>query len=310
MITLYKTNDTNLETIHEIKHNGWINMVDPTEEEISRISQALTIPRDFIQAALDIDERPRIDKEGNINLILLRIPYYQGRFHDIPFATIPFGIILTDGLIITICKIKSDILEKFITGRVSGFSTSKRLRFTLKIFMQTAQKYLSDLNTIDEEVDKLEDQLQRSMRNEELLDFLKYQKSLVYFTTSLKSNELMMERIQRSHLFELYPDDGELLDDVLIENRQAIEMVEISNDILNQMMDAFASIISNNLNAVMKFLASVTIILTLPTLVASFYGMNVSLPFQDSPYAFYLTLFISLTISIFAVFLFLKKDWF
>jgi len=310
MITIFMTKKNKLEPVQEITRNCWINMVNPTEEEIAHISKELSIPRNFLTAALDVDERPRTDKEENMILILWRIPFYQGQSHDIPFATIPFSVILTDSLIVTVCKGESDIIDHFTSGSVNGFSTAKRNRFILQLFLYTAKKYLSDLRTIDRAVDSLEDQLQQSMRNEELLEILKYQKSLVYFTTSLKSNELMMERIQRSHLFELYPDDSELLDDVLIENRQAIEMVGISNDILSQMMDAFASIISNNLNVVMKFLASVTIILTLPTLVASFYGMNVTLPLQNSPYAFYLTLFISFAISVVAVIIFLKKDWF
>jgi magnesium transporter len=310
MITISMTKKTKLEPIQEITSNCWINMVNPTEDEVSRISEKLSIPRDFLTAALDVDERSRTDKEGNTILILWRIPYYQGQSHDIPFTTIPFSVILIDSQIITVCKEESDIIEHFTSGRVPGFSTVKRNRFILQLFLFTAKKYLSDLRTIDRGVDLLEDQLQKFMRNEELLEILKYQKSLVYFTTSLKSNELMMERIQRSHLFEMHPDDSELLKDVLIENRQATEMVDISNDILSQMMDAFASMISNNLNVVMKFLASVTIILTLPTLVASFYGMNVTLPLQNTPHAFYLTLFISFAISVVAVIIFLKKKWF
>ena len=205
---------------------------------------------------------------------------------------------------------ENEVIQDFITGQVAGWSTAKRNRFLLQILLKTATKYLRYLRKIDRKVDELEDKLQLSMRNKELLELLKYQKSLVYFTTALKSNELMMERLQKSQLFEMHPDDKDLLEDVLTENQQAIEMVGISNDILSQMMDAFASIISNNLNVVMKFLTSVTIILMLPTLIASLYGMNVGLPLQNSPYAFLLTLLVSFVLSLLVVLVFLKKDWF
>ena len=285
-------------------------MVDPDEGEITRLCQKLDIPQDFISASLDIDERSRMDREENAILILLRVPYHAGESADVPYATIPLGIILTENIIVTVSKAENVILQDFIDGKVARFSTVKRNRCILHILLRTAKQYLRDLRKINHQVDYLEDKLQLSMRNEELLGLLKYQKSLVYFTTALRSNELMMERLQRSRLFDNYPEDEELLDDVLTENRQAIEMVGIASDILSQMMDAFASIISNNLNVVMKFLTSATIILMIPTLVASFYGMNVGLPLQNSPFAFLLTLVLSFTISIVVVYIFWKRDWF
>ncbi|MEN6409710.1 MAG: magnesium transporter CorA family protein, partial [Anaerolineaceae bacterium] len=158
--------------------------------------------------------------------------------------------------------------------------------------------------------DGLEDRLQMSMRNKEVLELLKYQKSLVYFTTALKSNELLMERLQRSQLFRMYPDDEDLLEDVLTENQQAIEMTNIANNILSGMMDAFASIISNNLNVVMKFLTSMTIVLSLPTIVTSFFGMNVQLPFASSPYAYLIVIAIFMFMSAVTIFIFTRRDWF
>jgi len=310
MITIFMSKGNSLESIDELARDSWINVVDPSEDEIAYLCRELNIPQDFVMAALDIDERARTDKEGDAVLILWRVPLYQGRSADIPFTTIPFGVILTTNVVITICKMENDIVQAVVNDQVSGLSVAKRNRFTLQLLLLTASRYLRYLRRINREVDRLEDELQLSMRNEELLELLKYQKSLVYFTTALKSNELMMERLQRSRLFEMYPDDGDLLDDVLTENRQAIEMVSIANDILSQMMDAFASIISNNLNVVMKFLTSVTIVLMLPTLVASFYGMNVRLPLQDSPYAFLFTLIVSFVLSFAVVLVFLKKDWF
>jgi len=310
MITIFMSKGNSLESIDELARDSWINVLDPSEDEIAYLCRELSIPQDFVMAALDIDERARTDKEGDAVLILWRVPLFRGRSADIPFTTIPFGVILANNVVITICKMENDIVQAVVNDQVSGLSVAKRNRFTLQLLLLTASRYLRYLRRINRKVDRLEDELQLSMRNEELLELLKYQKSLVYFTTALKSNELMMERLQRSRLFEMYPDDGDLLDDVLTENRQAIEMVSIANDILSQMMDAFASIISNNLNVVMKFLTSVTIVLMLPTLVASFYGMNVRLPLQDSPYAFLFTLIVSFVLSFAVVLVFLKKDWF
>ena len=310
MITVLKGERGGLEKINELASNIWVNVIDPSADEITRLRRELGIPHDFLIASLDIDEKARTDREENVRLILLRVPYFQGQSADVLFTTIPLGIILTDNLIVTVCKVESDVIQDFLTGQVAGWSTAKRNRFLLQILLKTATKYLRHLRQVDKEIDALEDKLQLSMKNKELLELLKYQKSLVYFTTALRSNELMMERLQKSQLFEMHPDDEDLLEDVLTENQQAIEMVGISNDILSQMMDAFASIISNNLNVVMKFLTSVTIILMLPTLVASFYGMNVGLPLQNSPYAFLLILIFSLAISFVVVLVFLKKNWF
>jgi magnesium transporter len=188
--------------------------------------------------------------------------------------------------------------------------TAKRNRFILRLLLATANRYLSYLREIDKIVDTVEDRLQLSQRNRELLELLKYQKSLVYFTTALKTNELMMERLQRWQFFRMYAEDEDLLEDVLTENQQAIEMVNISTNILSSTMDAFASIISNNLNAVMKFLASATIVVNLPTIVFSFFGMNVNLPFAGFDYAHVIILGISIAISLVVIFMFIRRDWF
>jgi magnesium transporter len=241
---------------------------------------------------------------------VLQIPYFQGETTDIPYITIPLGIILTKDYVVTVCKYENEILSGFSSGRIRDLSTSKRNRFILRVLFATAAQYLAYLRRITKVIDQLEDKLQASTRNKEVLELLKYEKSLTYFTTALKSNELMMERLQRSQLFKMYPDDEDLLEDVLTENQQAIEMVNIAGNILSQMMDAFASIISNNLNMVMKVLASITIVLSLPTMIASFYGMNVDLPLQNSAYAFLLVMAMSFGISLAVVFVFVKRDWF
>ena len=309
MISFYRNGETGLLRLDEISSGCWINAIDPTPEEISQL-QECGIPHDYLTYPLDLDERARTERENGELLIVLRIPYFQGETSDIPFSTLPLGIILSDNFLVTICKKENEILQEFTSGRMRNLSTAKRHRFVLRVLLMAANKYLTHLREITKVVDALEDQLQLSTRNKEVLELLKYQKSLTYFTTALKSNELMMERLQRSKLFQTYPEDEDLLEDVLTENQQAIEMTNIATNILSSMFDAFASIISNNLNGVMKFLASITIVLSMPTMVASFFGMNVRLPFAEHPLAFLLTLGISILISLTAVFVFWKRDWF
>jgi magnesium transporter len=309
MITSYKNIENGLITLSQPINGSWINVVNPSPDEISEL-EALGIPLDYIHYPLDLDERARTEREDGELLIVLRIPHYQGENADIPYVTIPLGIILTDRYLVTISKMENSVTQEFINGRVRGLVTSKRHRFILRILFNTANLYLSYLREITKAVDALEDQLQQSTRNKEVLGLLKFQKSLTLFTTALKSNELLMERLERSKIFDIYPEDQDLLEDVLTENRQAIEMTNISSNILSSMMDAFASIISNNLNGVMKFLASITIVLSLPTMIASFFGMNVHLPFEAHPLAFLLIILLSAGIGILAAFVFWKRDWF
>ncbi|MEA4908251.1 MAG: magnesium transporter CorA family protein [Chloroflexi bacterium] len=310
MITYLKSTENGLEQLETVTSGVWINVIDPTTDEIEELTH-LGIPMDFITYPLDIDERPRTEREDDgTTLILIRIPYFQGTRVDVPFTTIPLGVVLAENFILTVCRRPNEIIQEFAGGKVRGLSTSKRNRFVLRVLLNTANKYLAYLREIDKTVDVLEDQLQASMRNKEVMELLKYQKSLVYFTTALKSNELVLERLQRGQLFHMYPDDEDLLEDVITENQQAIEMINISNNILSSMMDAFASIISNNLNVVMKFLASVTIVLNLPTIVTSFFGMNVGFPFQNQPWAYLAILAVAILLSTVVVVIFVKRDWF
>lgn len=308
MLTIYKTSGPDLSTVPEPVNNCWISLIDPTPTEVARV-QALGVPADYLTYPLDLDERARTEHEDGQRLIILRIPYYQGETSDVPYTTVPLGIILTEQHIITVCKYPNDLVTELTEVRVKDRSTAKRLRLVLRILLLTANRYLANLRTITKRVDLLEDQLQQSTRNKEVLELLKYQKSLTYFTTALKSNELMLERLDRSRLFQTYPEDEDLLDDVITENQQAIEMVNITSNILSSMMDAFASIISNNLNVVMKFLAAVTIVLSFPTMIASFFGMNVELPFARHTLGFEIVLVVSVLVSIIVVFLFRKRDW-
>ncbi len=310
MITYYKNTENGLERLDEAINNCWINVVNPTANEIDMLRR-MGLPADFITYPLDVDERPRSEREDDGTLlILIRIPYFQGVKVDVPYSTIPLAMIITERYIVTVCRYENDIINEIASGRMRGLSTAKRNRFVLRVLLATAARYLACLREINRVTEGLEDQLQASMKNKEVLELLKYQKSLVYFTTALKSNELMMERLQRSQFFHMYPDDEDLLEDVITENQQAIEMVNISNNILSSMMDAFASIISNNLNVVMKFLASVTIVMSIPTIVTSFFGMNVALPFAERAYAYLIVIAIFVIISIIVVFIFMRRDWF
>jgi len=310
VITIYKNTEFGLEIINEIVPGCWINVIDPTTDEIEFVvSQG--VPQDFITYPLDLDERPRTEREDDGKLlILIRIPYFEGAKVDVPYITIPLGIILTDKYIITVCRRQNDLLQEFASGRVRGLSTGKRNRFMLRLLLANASRYLLFLREINKVTDVIEDTLVASMKNKEVFELLKYQKSLVYFTTALKSNELVLERLQRSQIFKQYPDDEDLLEDVITENQQAIEMVNIASTILSSMMDAFASIISNNMNIVMKFLTSMTIVMSIPTIVTSFYGMNVPLPLQTENWASLAVIGIFMAISAVVIIIFLKRDWF
>jgi magnesium transporter len=309
MISIYRSTATGLIALDEPVDGCWIHLTSPDAEEIARVEASYGIPREFLTYPLDLDEMARTEKEDGAVLVILRVPRHEGPGSDIPFTTVPLGIILTEKAVVTVSAQESEVLRGMSNGKLRGISTAKRNRFLLHLFLLTAQQYLVDLRAINKAVDALEDRLQASLRNREVLELLKYQKSLTYFTTALKANQLMMDRLQKGQMFKMFPDDEDLLEDALTEIGQAIEMTNISSGILSQMMDAFASIISNNLNAVMKFLASVTIILALPSLVASIYGMNVSLPLSGHPFAFWLVLSFSVVVSLLVVAIFWRRDW-
>ncbi|HSR48604.1 MAG TPA: magnesium transporter CorA family protein [Anaerolineales bacterium] len=309
MVTIYRSRNGTLETVETPAEGSWVSLVDPTSEEIGRFRETLSVPEAFLTHALDRGEQARTEREDGSTLIVLRVPFFQGEATDIPHITVPLGIILTKGYVVTVCTREVGVLQQLASGLVRGLSTTKHNRFVLHVLQATAQRYLHHLGEINKAVDALEDRLQASLRNRELLDLLKRQKSLVYFTEALKSNEVMLERLQRNQHFQAFPDDLELLEDVLTEFRQAMEMTAISSGILSQTMDAFASVISNNLNAVMKFLASVTIVLALPTLVASIFGMNVVVPLHENPAAFWLILAGSFVVAAVVVVIFWRRDW-
>ena len=246
-------------------------------------------------------------------MILVDIPIIEERNDKEWYVTIPMSIIVTDDLIFTVCLEDTPVLSAFMDGRVRNFFTYKKTRFILQILYKNATMYLHYLRVIDKKSEQVEQKLHASTKNQELIELLELEKSLVYFTTSLRSNEVVLEKLLKTESIKHYPEDEELLEDVIIENKQAIEMANIYSGILSGMMDAFASVISNNLNIVMKFLATVTIVMAIPTMIFSAYGMNVNpagMPFADSPYGFLIVILISLVLSLVVALIFSKKDLF
>jgi len=309
MLSIYKNTESGFETLDTIANGAWVNVVDPLPEEMEKLVN-WGMEMDYINYCLDQDEMPRMERDEDYTFILLRIPIYQPD-SDIPYNTVPLGIMILGNKIMTVCRYDSDIFKSLTNGKYKQMKTGKRYRLTLYIFLETAVRYLNLLREINRATELVEDRLQKSTQNRELLELLKYQKSLTYFATALRSNEVMMERVQKTQLFNYYEEDQDLLEDVLTENQQAIQMTSITTEILSSMMDAFASIISNNLNVVMKALAALTIVVSLPGTVAGFFGMNVMLPLTDTnPYAFLIVFGIALAMTAIATFIFYKRNWF
>lgn len=312
MMRIYKTMDEQglFREIDTLEKGAWINLVSPTVQEINTLCQSIGVQEDFIKYALDQEERARIDVEDDQVLILVDTPIIEKDKDTGIFSTVPVGLIVVrDDYFITVSTMDLPMIREFIDCRVKGFYTFKKTRFVLQFLYKVATYYLSYLKIINRETDKAEEKLKKSMRNEELIKMLSLEKSLVYFTTALKANELVMEKLMRSKVIKMYEEDEDILEDAIVENRQAIEMGTIYRDILNGTMDAYASVISNNLNIVMKLLASVTIVLSVPTIVSSLWGMNVKgLPYADNPFGFEILLAIAAVISLGAYLILKKKD--
>ena len=251
--------------------------------------------------------------EDNYTLILVDIPTIEERNEKDWYGTIPLGIIITDKMIFTICLEDTQVLTRFMEGRVRNFFTYMKTRFILQILYRNASMYLRYLRIIDKKSEQVEEKMHLSTRNQELVELLELEKSLVYFSTSLRSNEVVLEKLMKIEAIKKYPEDTELLEDVIIENKQAMEMANIYSGILTNMIDAFASIISNNLNIIMKVLAIITIVMSIPTIVFSAYGMNVNLagmPFSGSPWGFTIIILLSVAVSIIAAVILTKKRFF
>lgn len=313
MIQIYKTENGMIHQKDELSSGSWIALTNPTATEILEIANTYRIDPDDLRAPLDEEERSRIETEDHYTLILVDVPSIEERNDKDWYVTIPMGIITTEEVIITVCLEDTTVLNAFMDGRVRDFHTYMKTRFILQILYKNASLYLQYLRVIDKKSGVIGEKLHKSTKNRELIELLELEKSLVYFTTSLRSNEMVLEKLMRNERIKKYPEDTELLEDVIIENKQAIEMANIYSGILSGTTDAFASIISNNLNIVMKFLATITIVMSIPTMVASFYGMNVStrgMPFAESPHGFSIVLGLTLALTLIVAWIFSKKDLF
>lgn len=313
MVSIYKTVDDKLTALDAPEKGCWINAVSPTQEEVTKIASQLSIEHDFIAAALDEEESARIESEDGQLLVVVDIPTVEQDVTDnaYVYATLPMGIVLTEDYIVTVCTREVPMIGDFITGKVKSFWTYKKTRFVLQLLYRNAVRFLTYLRQIDRSSLRFEKEMYKSMRNKEMIQLLRIEKSLVYFSTSLKSNEVVLEKLMRQELVKRYPDDEELLEDVIIENKQAIEMCNIYSNVLSATMEAMGSLISNNLNIVMKALTSITLVISVPTLIASLWGMNVGgIPLANHPQGFLIMCVAAVVISLVAAVVLLKHKMF
>ncbi len=310
MKKIYLTVDDHLTEITTLEKGCWVHLQNPTRDEIAGLNARFALDPTYLQAALDEEESARIERDGDQTLIIVDIPYVEAEDNGYSYSTIPMGIIMVDDVIITVSTRNTPLISDFTEERIRGFWTFKRTRFILQILNRNASRFLAYLKQIDKSSMLVQERLQKSLRNQELLQMMKLEKSLVFFSTSLKGNEMVMEKMMRMEMLRKYPEDADLLEDVIVENKQAMEMCAIYRDIMSGTMDAFASIISNNLNIVMKILTSLTVVLAVPTIFASFWGMNVRVPFEDSHWGFFAVLGISIVGAVAAFIMLWRKKMF
>jgi magnesium transporter len=312
MIQYFKNIDHKTVSIDKPDIGVWVNVLPPLkQEEFSELSTSLEIPLDFLADSLDIDERSRFEEEDNVKLIVIKTPTENNSFNesDAFYITIPICIILTHNQIVTVNSFENGAIKKFLNTFQNRHPDNRKM-MVLKIFEKITQTYMESLKEINQRRNMMEQRLYASNRNEELLELMRIQKSLVYFVTALRSNEMVLMKISRTNFLGLNEEEKEFLEDLIVDISQGLEMANIYTNILSSTLDAFASIISNNLNNVLKRLTSITIILSLPALVTGIYGMNVPIPYSDSPHAFYIPIMLSVGVSIVISWYFMKKKWF
>ncbi|MDO4988453.1 MAG: magnesium transporter CorA family protein [Synergistes sp.] len=318
MFKITKTTETMLAELsrESVETGAWLNLIHPTADELASAEGITGAPQDFIRAALDPEESSRIEIEDDYILVLINVPIDHAE-NNFEYDTMPLGIIITPDYFVTVCHEANSVMQNFTEARFRYFSTFKRTRMLFQILYRSAMIFLKDLRQMTRRSDKIEQDLRLSMKNEELFQLLDLQKGLTYYSMSLRSNKVVVERLLRlcsnpqvNHIIKLRKEDEELLDDVRVEYDQAIEMAQIQTDVLAGMMDAFASVISNNLNIVMKFLACITIVLSIPTMVASFFGMNVPIPWGANPLGFLIVCVVAAAMTIAATWMLWKKRLF
>jgi len=308
-INIYQSFPDGLRKIATIEPGCWIHVVEPSPEEVDFLAEHFKIPHDFLASALDVDERARVEREDHATLIVVRMPLYDETSKTLVYTTNAVGIILVPEAIITVSPRRNIVLEEFIEGEVRHFTTQDRDLFILQILLRTTLLYLLYLKQMNNITTVIQRKIIESSHNKHLVKLLELQKSLVYFATSLKSNEFMMMRLRRMHLIREDETMEDLWEDLEIEHKQAVEMAQVYSNIMTSLMDAFGSIIGNNLNVIVQILTSFTIVLTIPVIFASFYGMNVPNGFEENPYAFAGIVIFSILVSVIVFFYFRKRRW-
>lgn len=311
MLKVYKTNtiDKNIKKIKRISTDCWIDLTTPTIDEIDKVVEKTEIDKELIMKMLDTEELPRIEQSGNATLVVIDTPYLENQYE---YTTYPLGIIITDNnYVITISTKKVSILDDFKQDKVKNFRTAKKTRFLIQIILRTASSYLRVLKKVNDGIAKKEQVLKKQTQNKDLVDMLEIEKTLVYFITSLKANDLVLEKLSKGNILPMYEGDLDLLEDAVIETKQAIEMSGIYKDILTSITNTYTTIVSNNLNIAMKFLAAATIVLSIPTMIASYLGMNIPLgSISNNPNALIVVLILSFSLALLIAFILKKKDMF
>ena len=289
MINIYKTDNGIISEIDTYESGSWIELTTPTLEECDEISKRYNMDRDDVRAALDDEESSRISLEDDYTLILVDIPSAETRNNRNSYTTIPLGILITEEVIITVCSEETAVLRTFVDNRVREFSTKKQMRFTYQILYNVCMVYQSLLRSIDRKRTAIEERINENTEDVDLIDLHELESNLVYFATSLRANGVVLDRLTRYGRLRQYSEDQELLEDVIIENKQAIEMTQIYRDIINGTRELMSTVINNRLNNVMKYLAAITIVMSIPTIISGLWGMNVSgkwMPFSTMPFGF------------------------
>lgn len=310
MLNIYEVVDKKLINTDNIKVKSWIDLVSPSTNEVKEVVEKTGISKDIIVKLLDEEELPRIEKRSEETVIILDTPYLVDNSTKHKYKTNPLGIIISEkGYLITISLNEQPFLDYFKNTDIENFRTKDKSNFILQLFIMVAGIYQKELTSINEYINSKEKVLLKSTNNKELVNLLDIEKTLVYFITSLKANEIALEKVAKGTIITIDKNNEELLSDALIETKQAIEMATIYREILSSMTDTYATIISNNLNDVMKFLASITIVCSIPTMVASFIGMNVPLgSIGDSPFSFILIIIVSVLLSLIIAYILKRKN--
>ena len=301
-------------TLKTLEKGAWINIIDPTPYELKVVSNLTEVDPDFLRSALDDEERSHTDVEDDSVMVLTNVPVCRDRDS---YDALPLAIIVTEEYIITVCLEETPVMMEFNERTAKLFRTYKKTRFLFQILYKSATYFLRYLRQISKTSDEIEDQLRHDMKNSEILRLLTLQKGLTYFNAAIRSNGAVLDKLTRMRnnqslqpILKTYEEDEDLLEDVIIENKQAREMVEMYSKILARLADTFSSIISNNQNLVMKFLAAMTIIIAIPTVVSSFFGMNVPVPFAENPFGFAYIMVIAFTISVTSAYVLWRRDMF